>query len=92
MKLYIVENSELQIQLQKQEAQYKKDLENLKEENSVGVKVLQEEYQKRLQEIGQFKETVQQLRDDKERSTVEMNELHEVIADQKQTINGLNDV
>lgn len=87
-----MENSELQIRLQKQETQYKKDLENQKEENSVGMKVLQEEYQKRLQEIGQFKETVQQFRDDKEKTTTEMNELHEVIADQQQTINNLNDV
>ena len=89
---YIIENSELRVKLQRLTAQHEKEMKDKEEEYSVGKKVLEEEYKKRVHQNEEMMTRVNQLEMEMSSNAQAVYELQEVISAQKEEIEEIKEV
>lgn len=86
MRRYIVENSELRLQLQKEKKQYEEGLKGKDEEYRRSKSTLEEEFSKKLQENRELKEEINTKDAELSEKNATISDLREVVSSQKDTI------
>ena len=86
MRRYIVENSELRLQLQKEKKQYEEGLKGKDEEYRRSKSTLEEEFSKKLQENRELKEEINTKDAELSEKNDTISDLREVVSSQKDTI------
>ena len=87
-----MENSELRIRMQRLTKQHEEEMSNREEEFVVGKRVLEEEYKKKVQENGEMKDRMDQMDSDLESRGLQVQELQEIVSNQKQEIETIKKV
>ena len=92
MRRYIVENSELRLQLQKEKKQYEEGLKGKDEEYRRSKSTLEEEFSKKLQENRELREAINTKDAELSEKNDTISDLREVVSSQKETIETQSEV
>ena len=86
IRSYIIENSELKIQLQQEKKEHEEDLIKKDEEYQTGKQVLEEEYRKSYQENRQLHKQALENQEELKKQKGKVDELQAVISSQQELI------